>query len=159
MAIIVEDGTGRPDSESFISVGAADAYWAKLGNPEQQAEWAAATVPAKEAAVCRASQHIDANFIFLGSKLDPDQALALPTDAFTWPMSGLVAACSELSLRALSSQLDPDTPSALIKREKVGPIETEFDTVRRSLPGPAYNLVRRLLRFYILNDRIRAYRA
>lgn len=47
MALIVEDGTGKPDAESYIDVAGADDYHAKRGN----ADWALLTLPDKEAAL------------------------------------------------------------------------------------------------------------
>ena len=48
MAIIVEDGTGLANANSFISVAGADAYWAEVTTP---ALWNAANTAAKEAAL------------------------------------------------------------------------------------------------------------
>jgi hypothetical protein len=68
MALIVEDGTGKADAQSYVDVAGADAYHAARGN----AAWATSTAedgtattrPAeeREAALLRATAFIDATY-------------------------------------------------------------------------------------------------
>lgn len=55
MALIVEDGSGKPDAESYISVAEADAYHLKFGNTA----WAGMTEPNKEIQLRRGTAYIE----------------------------------------------------------------------------------------------------
>ncbi|HTF53708.1 MAG TPA: DnaT-like ssDNA-binding protein [Pseudonocardia sp.] len=58
MALIVEDGSGKPDAESYISTADADAYHLRFGNTG----WAAMTTGDKEVCLRRSTAYIDAVF-------------------------------------------------------------------------------------------------
>lgn len=134
MPIIVEDGTGITDANSYASVAFADAYFTDFAN----AAWAALTQPAKESALMQASQYIDLVWsrVYPGTKYRETQGLGWPrlvcckdTDP-TFPLA-LQKACAEYAVRASAGPLAPD-PSyddtgrqASLVREKVGPIEEE----------------------------------
>lgn len=77
MAIIVEDGTGLADAESFASVAEADAYCTLRG----LADWAALTTGAKEAALVNATEYLSDAFDWVGERLTDEQALAWPRTA------------------------------------------------------------------------------
>lgn len=79
MAIIVEDGTGKPDAQSYIDYAYYQAYASQRGIavPIQ------ATV---EAALVRASQDwIDGEHTFANEKLVSTQALQFPRTVFEFP--------------------------------------------------------------------------
>lgn len=134
MAFTVEDGTGLPAANSYISTAFADTYFSDRGN----ATWAAvATTELKEEALVRATDYIDKRFglNFKGVKQSSDQGLE-------WPRAGAVdndgyvfedvprplqKATAEYAVRALSATLAPDNTNKGVKivRKKVGPIETE----------------------------------
>ena len=124
MALIVEDGTGLPDADSYVSVADADIYATAMGH----FAWldAAVTNDQKEVALRRATQYIDSEYTFRGSILDPDQALEWPREEYAWPIRAVVHACCELAVRALSTALLVDVDAGSVKREKVGPLETEY---------------------------------
>lgn len=134
MAIVVEDGTGKSDSETLISVADADTYFAARGDTV----WAAiATEEEKEQLLRKASDYILGTYgpRWSGSRL-------LSTQALDWPRVGVISngwlvesdlvpiivanASAELSLQASISTLLANTEKS-IKSEKIGPIETEFD--------------------------------
>lgn len=80
MALIVEDGTAKIDSESYVTTSETAAYFTARGNTV----WAAATTDAQEAALRRATEWIDRTYrtMFVGyRKLFRDQALE-------WPRTG-----------------------------------------------------------------------
>ncbi len=52
MTLTVEDGSGRPDADAFVTVAVCDAYHAARG----RAVWAAATEEAREQAIRRAGE-------------------------------------------------------------------------------------------------------
>lgn len=133
--LIVEDGTGLPGAEAYVSVAVADAYHAAFGN----GAWAAATDPAKESAIRRATQYIDSHYTFAGEPLTTTQALSwprvlsdLPSSKYAWPVKRVQDACAELALRALSGTLYADVSDALVKSETIGPISVEYSVGAQS---------------------------
>lgn len=134
MTIIVEDGTGKIDSETLISVADADAYFASRGNTV----WSTiATDEEKEHLLRKSSDYILGTYgpRWGGRRVFSQQAL-------DWPRANVVAngflvesnsvpllvtnASAELALQAISGDLLPNTEQS-VKKEKIGPIETEFN--------------------------------
>lgn len=122
MTIVVEDGTGLANADSYISLADADAYHAALGN----AEWAATSTDGREVALRRATQYLDTRYQFAGEPLTTTQALAWPRTAATWPVSRLRAATCEAALRALAGPLYVDQADAPVTQETVGPISVSY---------------------------------
>lgn len=137
MTLIVEDGTGRADAESYVSVADAAAYATARG----------LTFPAlpnddAEAALRRATMWIDATYAprFSGARLKRRaQALAWPrvgaTDvdcnaiASNEIPSEITAATSEAAVRefAKPGSLAPNLKrGGAIKRVKAGSVEVEY---------------------------------
>ena len=129
MTLVVEDGTGLPTAETYVSVADADAYHAAMGN----AGWAGADA-VKEPALRRAAQYIDTFYRFRGNRLTDvaappvdAQALQWPRDIVsTWPIRELVAATCELALRALAGTLFADQSGGDVVSETVGPISVTY---------------------------------
>lgn len=133
MALVVETGAGLSTAESYISVADADARHTALGNTT----WTG-TDAVKEAALRRATAYMEQAYrqSWKGTRLYRDQALSWPrygavVDGYdlnsNYVPTDIANACADLALRALSADLAPDLDRG-IKREKVGPLETEFDT-------------------------------
>lgn len=136
MTLTVEAGIGLPDAESYASVAAADARCASLG----VTDWASRTEPQKEIALRRATQFMVANYRsrWAGRRVYQAQALDWPrydvcVDDFvvvsnTVPLE-VVNACIDLAARtAAGIELLPDLDvgNNQIKRDKTGPLETEY---------------------------------
>lgn len=137
MSLIVEDGTGRADAESYASVPEADAHHAALGN---EASWLDLDTDVKEVALRKA-----ANFMrqvyrprWAGTRVRYEQRLDWPrygvmVDGFavlsnTVPQD-VKEACIELAFRsAQGEELLPDQEAgnSQVKREKIGPLDTEY---------------------------------
>lgn len=135
MALVVEDGTGLTTAESFISVADASTRHTAFGN----AGWAAAASDTvREQALRKATAYMEQVYRsrWKGVRHTVDQALSWPrnsvvVDGFVVIDSDVVPAevknaCADLALKALDEALAPDLERAVI-REKVGPIETEYD--------------------------------
>jgi hypothetical protein len=150
MSIIVEDGSGKSNSETLISVADSDAYFISRGNTV----WAGiATDAEKEQLLRKASDYIIGTY---GSRWSG--ARVFSTQALDWPRVGVVTnhwlvesdivpiivanASAELALQAHIGELLPNTEQS-IKREKIGPIETEFNDFATS--ETKYTQVDRLL--------------
>lgn len=153
MALEVEDGTGKANSESYISVADADARHTALGN----ADWIGAT-NLKEEALRRATVFMLQAYRqrWIGTRRRTTQALDWPridviVDKYT-PVavdtvpSDVANACADLALKALAEALAPDLERGVI-REKVGPIETEYD--RGSPQAKRYRAIEMMLAPYL----------
>lgn len=148
MAIVVEDGTGKADAESYISVADASTYHTARGNTA----WAAlASDTVREQMLRRATEYITGKYRlrWKGYRVSATQALDWPRSLVVRPdyayagsngqtvIGGdyyfpsdevpveVVRACAELALRAISGPLADDLGQK-VKREKVGPIENEY---------------------------------
>lgn len=132
MALEVEDGTGKANAESYITVAAADARHTALGNTA----WTGSDA-VKESALRRATQYMIQAYRgrWRGTRLLRAQALDWPrhgavVDGFDWPSNEVPAevanACADLALRALAGDLNADQNGRAVIREKVGPLETEY---------------------------------
>lgn len=146
MSLIVENGTGLVNAESYISVADADTYHSNRGNTA----WASLTTGVKEQSLRKATDYIEQVYRlrFLGYRHTELQALSFPRDEvqrrdFTYlnqfsfyandvvPIE-LANACADLGLRASTTELAPDI-ARITKREKVGSLEIEYDDTK-----PAY---------------------
>lgn len=133
MALVVEDGTGKVDAESYISAADASAYHAARGS----AAWAAlASDAVREQLLRKGTEYMESAYgeRWQGCRMTGTQALS-------WPRSGVVVhgysvasdvvpqavqrACAELALRAISGDLSPDL-SAQVKQETVGQISVTY---------------------------------
>lgn len=134
--LIIETGTGLPTAESYASVAMADTRCAALG----VTDWAALTEGSKEVALRKATIFILANYRsrWAGRRCTQTQALDWPrydvvVDCWTVPSNSVPAevvnACIDLAARAgRGEELMPDldTGSNVVKRDKTGPLETEY---------------------------------
>lgn len=133
MALIVEDGTGLANAESYISVAAADTRQSNNG----MTNWATLQQSEKEAALRRATTYMEQAFRerWRGMRVHLGQALSWPrwnviVDNFPVSASSVppevANACADLALKAAAGDLNTDLSPRVI-RKKVGPIETEYD--------------------------------
>ena len=132
MALVVETGDALSTAESYISVADADARATAFGNTA----WTG-TDAAKEAALRRATAFMEQRYgsRWRGTRVLREQALSWPrygvsANGFDQPSTFVPAdvanACADLAVRALTETLNSDLERG-IAREKVGPIETEYD--------------------------------
>lgn len=136
MPLIVEDGTGKTDSESYCSVEDADKYFADRGIEE----WEDLDITQKEQALRKATDYIELRFgsRFTGCKNSETQSLSFPRYGKEEVPRNLIRACAEYALRASKAALvtDPEKTATGLpvksKVEKLGPMEerTEYDTLR-----------------------------
>ena len=85
LTLIVEDGTGKPDANSYASVADADAYY---DGHLYASAWTAATTGNKEKALVFATRLIDSQFQFNGWKAHDEQALQWPRERCQDPDRG-----------------------------------------------------------------------
>jgi hypothetical protein len=132
MALVVEDGTGLANAESYVSVAAASTRQAVLGNTN----WATLITAEMEEALRRATVHMTQAYRtrWTGMRINSAQALDWPrygvvVDGYSVASDSVPAdianACADLAFKAASGDLAPDIERAII-RERVGPLETEY---------------------------------
>lgn len=150
MTFTVEDGTGLATANAYVSVATADAYFTERGDTT----WTGSDAT-KQGAIIKATQFLDASYVFTG-------VLRFDTQALSWPRAyatdkdgrALEAdevpqrvkdACCELALYALGASLAPNIVGTdRVARVKAGSAEVEFETGARDV-GTRFALVDRLL--------------
>ena len=158
MALIVEDGTGKTDANSYLSVADADSYHA---DHSASSTWAAADQAAKEKALRLATQYLDArcNGRWRGLQKTQGQALAWPRysavddegfayDCDTLPQR-LKDATAELALRVVGGDtlLADQSKAARLASSSVsvGPITKSVSYVGGLDPAKKYPLIEALM--------------
>jgi hypothetical protein len=155
--LIVEDGTGKADAESYLSVAEFVAYCdargldhGSHGHNDTQ----------REIALRKATAYVDTISRYKGQRLAPAQALEFPRDAlYDWsghPVTGVPKrvkdACAELASRALEGDLYEDLDrGGLIRSESVGPISTTY--VDGAPAGKVFRVAVQLLEPYVRKDK------
>lgn len=142
--LVVEDGTGLSNADSYIDVAFADAYFLKRGI----AQWA--TLTNKESLIIRSMDYIENNYSYKGEKLVSTQALQFPRliDGETVFPIALKNAVCELALKSNDEDLLADTDKTTI-REKVGDLEIEYDPNQDNIKS--FNYVNKLLAPYLVS--------
>lgn len=159
MALIVEDGTGKDDAESYIDVTYADAYWVNHNNTD----WAGYLTEAKEAALRYATRWMDGRFSYIGDLLQVDQALGWPRVQGLAYVSSISeegryirgipeaikeAECELAYIHIKTFPLNQVTkPNSSISAVTAGPVSVTFD---RNASGPVMDYLNGLLREYII---------
>lgn len=76
LGLIVENGTGRPDANTYVTLEQAKQYF--IGRRLHSSAWTAATTAQKQTALRQASMLLDAEFTWGGLPLKEDQGLSWP---------------------------------------------------------------------------------
>lgn len=166
MALIVEDGTGKADAESYISVADADTYHTAYGNPSA---WSGASTPTKETALRTGAQYLDAVYVlrWVGFRANDAQALDWPRagaeDSDGYAIDSDVVPESVRRANAIAAlkhingdTLLPDlTQSGTVASEskRAGPVEKSVTYVGGKSPYKTYSLVDFLLTPVLLVSR------
>ncbi len=147
MSLVVEDGTGVQDAESYATVAYVDAYWAARTHDANSATWAHVdnTTAKKEGALRSATEYLDQVYgpYYKGVRKGYVQGLLWPRtgalDELEYPLPALPEelkkAVAALAVRASAGPLMPDIDQAgAIKRttNKVGSLE---ETIEYASPG------------------------
>ena len=85
LVLVKEDGTGKPDANSYADVAGGDSY--HDGHLYASA-WTGATADKKAAALVMATRLIDSQFQFSGSRTSESQALQWPRGGMSRPGQG-----------------------------------------------------------------------
>lgn len=161
MPLVVEDGSGRTDANSYISVEDANKYFQDLPN----AAWGGKTDEQKGAALIRATRFLDGRYgdRWVGVASTGAQALGWPRDdipdqqgdtqgRFVLPKALLDVTCEVAALYFVVGDKGLDAPQerALVNSvRKVGPITTSLQFDRSATKGTVYPLISRMVRTLI----------
>jgi hypothetical protein len=137
MAIVVEDGTGKTASETYISEADATAYLTARRTSTQLTAWTASSSAEKESALRLAAQYLDTMYkeAWLAWRYSDDQALDWPRvgltiDNVTYDASEipqqLIDATAELAIKVIDGDVlfadMADEGTIQSKTVRVGPI-------------------------------------
>lgn len=127
MALVVEDGSGKSDSNSYSNTASADAYYADQGY---------AGVTSTDGSLIRGSRALDERYRsqLQGIKSTTGQAMAWPRDGVEDEDGNVLASdaiparwvmASQEMARTLTASQTDDAPAS-VKRVKAGSAEVEF---------------------------------
>lgn len=136
--LVIENGTGMTDAESYVDVAYVDAYFLKRGSTE----WDAVTN--KEAQIIKAMDYFESSYSFKGEKLNENQALSFPrliNGVVEYPTRIKNSIC-ELALKSSTATLLEDTSKSVLS-EKLGELEISYDP--NSKDGINYEFVFNLI--------------
>lgn len=133
MALVTEDGTGKADAESFVSLPDAETYFTNHVAP---AKWSAATDAQKEAALRYATAWVDLGFDWSGSVVSTTQALSWPREGVAdrdgreiassvVPQSVQDATCEVAAAHLSKAVNEVLARGGKISRLKIGPVELD----------------------------------
>jgi hypothetical protein len=162
--MVVENGTGRLDANSYVSIIEADTYHSLRGNTI----WASATESDKVVALVRATDYVDTRWKFTGEPVKSTQALVFPRKSEYLNKNGddvsasvpveianatmeyaLLVLGDGTALIELSPSIDQTEPWAItLQRDRVGTLETEtrYDTARGIKVTKSYPTADRIIK-------------
>jgi hypothetical protein len=119
LAIVVEDGTGKADANSYATIEEADE---RIGESTNGATWGAAPVLLRTQCLIMATRVIDACYQFRGKKTFPDR------QALEWPRTG----------NPSMPDYEPISPTRIPPQLKTAIIEAAY-VFSTHAPDPLYN--------------------
>lgn len=157
MALIVENGTGLADAESYITVAELKSFCTSRGY-----SLAGSSDTVLEQRLRQAATYIDTILRYKGSKLSSGQALEFPRESLTDDAGLAVAgvprrvkqAAGELAYKALAEALYQDLErGGKVVSESVGPISTTY--ADDAPGGKVWTLAHNLLAPYVRGNKDR----
>jgi len=170
MSLVVEDGSGKSNADSYVTLEGCDEYHASMGNTAWVVDNEDAdNIAARETAIRKATAFIDRKYNgrFLGRRQGTSQALmwprwnAIDEDGFVIedvPDAVKYATC-EAALRAFQGMdLMPDMErGGQVIQETIGPISTTY--AAGAPAGTRYDMIEGLLRSCLSGGGLRMVRA
>lgn len=151
--LIVEDGSGKSDANSYVDLAYVDNYFAVRNNTA----WAGYSIGERKSALIKGAAYIDQSD-FIGIKITADQAMQWPRhdarvdgfilDSDAIPKSLNDAQC-EAALRAAAGEIMPDIEPGSVIEETVDVISVKYSDYSNNgvTKYPAiYRLLRKLVR-------------
>ena len=157
MALVTEDGTGKSNADSYVTLAECDAYHVNLGNSDWEIdEEDAANVAKRENAIKKATAFIDMRYggRFKGVRSTAEQALLFPRDGISdndgyvlenVPTAVKRATCEAALKLFLGTDLMPDLDrGGKVISETVGPISTTYSSGAPA--GTKFEMIESILR-------------
>lgn len=153
LTLIVEDGSGVENANTYISLANAEIYFESRPN---KAVWTAASDGDKDIALVDAARQMDMMFDWFGSRATENQGLRFPRfgvyDPDGWMYDSneipteLKDAQCEIALGSLTEDRTDDPEGIGIKRVKAGSVEVEFDSLKTkgAIPPIVLSMLRHL---------------
>ena len=144
MSLIVEDGTGVPNAESYVSISDADEHFAALEN----SSWTRASSDLKENALKNASAYSDL-YSYPGYLLNAQQGLKWPRakayDQDGRRLLGLPTALRAAVLELAAEMINKSAAETFRRpiREKVGPLELVYSNTQKQ-PSFVFRLLMKI---------------
>lgn len=160
MALVVEDGTGKVDAESYVSVADCKSYLDARG----RTAWGQLTLAAQEASLRNATDYLDAKYGLRvnGWKFNPDvQALIFPREGIVidrvyldpapLPPQLIKACCEAASVASTTDLFLPLDRGGQVteKLEIVGPITERTKWAGSAPVGTTYPAIDRWMGFLL----------
>lgn len=155
MALVVEDGTGLDDAESYISFDEFRAYCDNRGY-----DYEAFDRPVIEQRLRLASEYIDTEWRYKATRLKASQMREFPRDGLTdWSGHAVTGvpvrvkhACAELAFKGLSESLRKDlNRGGMVTSESIGPMSVSY--AEGAPVGKVFTAAARLLEPYLKKAR------
>lgn len=151
MAFVAEDGSGKSDANSYVSLADANTYFTDYGEP---AEWTAASDSEKQVALVKGTQYLDSHYRWVSGEIGSStQALAWPRDgaydrhgryieSTIVPEQVKQAAC-EAAVRDLQGEILGDLTQKVVEEEVSGAVRVRYDP--NASQGTSYPIIDQLL--------------
>jgi len=161
MALVIEDGSGKTNAQTYYSSASVGSYCSQMG----YTSWASLATTSQEQAILRGMAYIE-SFDYKGTKGSSNQSLEWPRSnakdkngysiaSNTIPLK-MKKAVAEASYRESveSGVLQPvlTIGAGVIKKEKIGPIETEY--MHGSYSDTEYVMLDNYLQEFVYNNAI-----
>lgn len=143
MALVVEDGTGLSNANSFVSVSELDAYHTDRGNTD------IVSSTSKEALLINATDYLKIMYEWDSTLLTLNQSLPFPRVTHGLPYA-IKEATMILAQKAHTKELISDEDRRVIK-EKVSSLEVQYDSNDTQV-GTRYTAVEALISPYLKNN-------
>ena len=134
MSLIVEDGTGIENANSFVDVVYADDYFSTRG----VADWALLTQEQKEVFLIKATDYINNGFKWYGQKLTTTQSLKFPrknlVDEDGEPVNGVPTAIKDATcecaylIKGGAEMFRVSESNGAVTSERIGELAFTYDT-------------------------------
>lgn len=150
--MVVEDGTGLVDSNSYVSLEYADDYF----STRSVSSWSELTDDQKKALLVKGTDYIDSVFKWKGVKSTPTQSLNFPRkdliDDNGYKVEGIpnclkVAVCeSALVLSSGTEMFKTESENGAVTSEHIGQLSFTYDVAQKIKDSTVYESINSRLR-------------
>lgn len=150
--MIVEDGTGLANANSYVTVAYADDYLESMG----VTDWQPLQQPKKEVLLVKATDYVDNTYRWRGRKLTQEQALQFPREGVVDDdgneVAGIPRALKQAVCMCASVLMEEgdlyavDDQSGAVVSEKIGQLAFTYDVSKKVKGSSLYDSINLRLR-------------